>query len=201
MAELARRSGLDPSLLSRLAAKDRATRRAPNLEHVLALARALGVTAPELVAGTDAAGVFSDWLPRSTFEAEVAARLEAQRTHDEARGKLAAAEGELSVVREQLQQAERRASDEARRARAAEARVGELLALNRLQEEDLRIVRHRLDHAEKAWAGLQARFAHVQQQLASAKSAASAAAGLALVGTIVGGVLGHALGSGDADDE
>ncbi|MBK6381781.1 MAG: helix-turn-helix transcriptional regulator [Chitinophagaceae bacterium] len=87
-AVLAQRAELTPSLLSRLTTENLSTRRDPQIEYILALARVLEVAPAELVAGTEAEPILGQWIPRYEFEKEVQARNEAQAEASELRTEL-----------------------------------------------------------------------------------------------------------------
>lgn len=201
LAEVARDADLDPSVVSRLAAKDAGTRREPRLEQVIALARALGTTPAELIEGTDAASIFNDWVPRSQFDQEVSARLAAQRAVSAAEAEVARLEAQLALLRDE----ERRAQDALRtagqRALKAESELtGTLRTVQHLETAN-ETLRMQLEQAERAWADLQARLGSVQKQLTDSKQTAARNAGLALFGTLLGGVLGATIANGAEDDE
>lgn len=63
-AQLAEESDMAPAALSRIVTGERSAR----MEHLLALARALGVTLTELTMGTDASSALRDWIPREEYE-------------------------------------------------------------------------------------------------------------------------------------
>ncbi|MGO8994559.1 MAG: helix-turn-helix domain-containing protein [Polyangiaceae bacterium] len=63
-AQLAEEADMAPAAVSRLVTGERP----PRMEHLLALARALGVTLTELTIGTDAAGALRDWISRDDYE-------------------------------------------------------------------------------------------------------------------------------------
>lgn len=74
-AQLAASAEIDASLLSRLIRGDRDWRP----EHIVALARVFEVSALELVAGTDATSVLSDWVSQIDFDKAERARLLAEQ--------------------------------------------------------------------------------------------------------------------------
>lgn len=201
-AEVARRADLDASVVSRLTSKDDATRREPNLELVLALARVLQVTAAELVDGTDAAGVLAPWVARSMFDREVEARLAAERELAATRGVLAGSEREAAALRDQLGAAEqlgaeqrKHAAEQAMKLVRANAQVSQL-------ETEVSALQASLADAKRQWADLQVRLTSAQQQLTAAQQGAARSAGLAVFGTLLGGLVGAALaGSSDDDDD
>jgi transcriptional regulator with XRE-family HTH domain len=94
-AELAQRTGLDGSLVSKLLTDTDTSRRDPLLEHILSIARALEITPRELVAGTTAEKVLNEWVPRDELEAESKTRAEAQARATNLETELAAASTEI----------------------------------------------------------------------------------------------------------
>lgn len=133
LSELAIQSGIDASVLSRLTAESDATRRPPTLGHILALARALGMTPSELTANTAALDELLEWVPREELDREAEARERAQREASAARAELAAERSRFESLSRNLNvcdRARQRAEAELREAEterdAATARGAEL---------------------------------------------------------------------------
>ena len=81
--ELAEFADLAPAALSRVLSGARELR----MEHVVALAWTLEITLTELVAGTTAAGLVLEWIPRARFEDSERARFDVVRELELARGR------------------------------------------------------------------------------------------------------------------
>ncbi len=203
LAELAERTELAPSLLSKLLTETDAARREPRLEHVLAIARALEVAPRELVLGTVAESLLGEWVPRSEFDEESKARSTAQTQAAEFRTELAGARSEAKTLRstvDRLSQdvavATRRAADvEATARRESTAlRVGresaEAKLASALMERDQALTLARQNYG--AWANARSQVLQMQREVADAKGSASTAWMAALVGTVGGAILGAA---------
>ena len=199
-ADLAKAAGLDPSLVSRLAADSDDARRSPKIEHLIALARALDVLPAELVAGTDAADVLGAWVPRSEYDREARARLDAQVEAAQARTDAAGLRGQIESLRRQIAAtdqakvaAERRAAHAIEQVAAAAAGAEQA----RVERDSALATAQRLE-AERNH--IRAEAASARQQMLAAKGAEARNAGLALFGTLLGGVIGAALASPNDDD-
>lgn len=100
---LAKMSGLSPSWLSRLLTENNEARRKAGIDDILALARALGVTAAELASGTDAESELGRWVPRESFEQEVQARHAAQKEASDLRTQAAGLESQVALLGQELE--------------------------------------------------------------------------------------------------
>jgi len=178
-AALARKAELAPSLLSRLTTENESTRREPQIEHVLALARGLEIAPAELVAGTDAESVLSLWIPREEFEKEVQARHKAQVEAAVLRTDQAGLKRELEALRSELDQMSRQTAQaslgqvEARREQAGlriAAAAAEARLIGAIQERDqaLGLAQRNYD----AWAHAQAWILDLQRQAEASKGTA-----------------------------
>ena len=104
-AALAEKADLGAAVLSRILTGDREI----HFEHVLALARALEVTVPELLSGTDGEAMLREWIPAATFADETNLRAQAQAKAAELQVELTARNAELASVRKHLEEATARA--------------------------------------------------------------------------------------------
>lgn len=206
LADLAERAELAPSLLSKLLTETEAVRREPRLEHVLALARALGVAAPELVAGTSAERLLGEWVPRGQYDEETRARGAAQAEAAVLRTELAGAAGEALALRgsiEELNQAlvsmtQRLATvEDAARRRIAALRAdlgacgAKLLAASQERDQANALAATNYD----AYVGAVRHVEHAMHLLAEAKGSASVAWLTAWLGGISLVVVGAAAAS------
>lgn len=199
LAELAERAELAASLVSKLLTDTEAARREPRLEHILAIARALELPPRELVAGTTAEPLLSEWLPRTELEEESKARTIAQSEAATLRTELAGARTEVQAMKtsvdqvsQELAAATRRTGDveaTARRERVTRETAEAKLA-SALVERDgaLEIARQNY----QAWANARSYLLQLQREVAEAKGSASAGWMAALVGTVGGAILGAA---------
>lgn len=96
--ELADKTELAPAALSRILSGERT----PRMEHLLALAAALDVTVAELIAGTDAADIAGDWVPRGVYEESEGRRIEAERSLAAQAASIHASEAEKRALRTEL---------------------------------------------------------------------------------------------------
>lgn len=101
-AALAKISGLSPSWLSRLLTGNDEARRKAGIDDILALARALEVTAAELAAGTEVEAELGRWVPRESFEQEVQARHGAQKEASELRTQVARLDSQVALMGQEL---------------------------------------------------------------------------------------------------
>lgn len=101
-AALAKASGLSPSWLSRLLTGNDEARRKAGIDDILALARALEVTAAELAAGTEVEAELGRWVPRESFEQEVQARHGAQKEASELRTQVARLDSQVALMGQEL---------------------------------------------------------------------------------------------------
>ena len=200
-AVLAMRAGLTPSLLSRLTTENLSTRRDPQIEHILALARGLEVSPAELVAGTEAEPILGQWIPRDEFEKEVQARNQAQAEASELRTELAGTRSELTTLRNELEQIGQEVTKASQRAAEAEASARrELPALRAAKgaaEAKLAQAMVERDQAladaqqnYRAWANAHSQALNLQRQVAKADGKA-----------VILGVVGAAIGAMVAGDE
>ena len=199
-AVLAQRAELTPSLMSRLTTDNLSTRRDPQIEHILALARALEVAPAELVAGTEAESILGQWIPREELMKEVQARSRAQAEASELRTELAGVRSELGTLRTELEQmgqevarASQRAAEAEASARrelpalraakgAAEAKLAQALA-----ERDQALADAQQNY--RAWANAHSQALNLQRQVANADGKAVI---LGLIGTAVGAMVAGA---------
>lgn len=102
VAQLAEKSDLDASLVSKLLTETDTSRREPRVEHIIAIARALDKTPHELASGTTAEAVLGDWVPRAELEKESAARVQAQARAGNLETELAASRAEVTAAKNEL---------------------------------------------------------------------------------------------------
>jgi len=127
-AALAERAKLSPAMLSRILSAERAVR----MEHLVALASALGVTVAELVSGTSAASVVEEWVPSELLDACQQALARGEHELTVLRAEVRARAAEADTLRNQLAEAEGRVLA----ARAEALRRGaELAEVPHLREE------------------------------------------------------------------
>lgn len=195
-AELAEKAELAPSLVSKLLTESEGSRRDPRVEHILALARAFELTPGLLVAGTTAAGVLSDWIPRIELEAESKLRAEAQseaaRLRTELAGICSEAQtlgGEVERLAENLAKLQGAADHAARESAVELARLRAQVA-SALEERDTALEQARVNYS--AWASVKSHAEQLQRDLRGARKSADTAKALALIGTFGGIVLGSA---------
>jgi transcriptional regulator with XRE-family HTH domain len=175
LAQLAQGTELDASLLSRLTAENDSTRRAPQIEHVFAIARSLGTSPAELVQGTSAASILGEWVRATEYAREAQARAAAQQEATELRSQVAeltavaAARGrECDDLRTRLTGAERALAQAQRERDGLRARQTEV---ERQRQEALATAfRH-----QQLTAAAQAQVENLAQQLQGAKSSATTA--------------------------
>jgi transcriptional regulator with XRE-family HTH domain len=200
ISDLAQRSELEPSLVSKLLTETDAVRRDPRLEHVLVIARALEVGPRELVAGTGAEALLGEWVPRAELEAESLARTQAQTDAAASRTELAGARGESATLTATVAQLTQQLVTSTRR-------LGEVEAANRREQMSLRIAK---DAAEAkflaalkerdlalecarenyfAWANARSQILQMQREVREAKSAVAITA---IVSGIGGAILSAA---------
>jgi transcriptional regulator with XRE-family HTH domain len=132
--ELAEAADLAPAALSRVLSGERELR----MEHLVALAWSLEITLTELVAGTTAAGIVIEWIPRARFEDSEKTRVGALRERDAARADAAARGAEadsltlaVATLNERLDARERELVESRVEAETARAQRRELLQLRR----------------------------------------------------------------------
>lgn len=203
IAELATNAELDASLVSRLLTETESTRREPRLEHVLAIARALGMVPRELVVGTSAEQLLGEWVPRTEFEAESKLRTEAQTEAATLRTDLAGARSEAATLKGTVEQLSGELTVAARRLADAEAtsrremtalRVAKGAAESKLAaavaERDQALAFANQNYA--AWANARSQILQLQREVASANGSAAAGWITALVGTVGGAIIGSA---------
>lgn len=99
IAQLAEATNIEPSHLSRILSDNDSTRRAPQFDHVLAVARALGVRVAELIDGTAITEAAFEWIPRAQFEKESKAREGAQSEATAARDAVASLRAQIDSVK------------------------------------------------------------------------------------------------------
>jgi transcriptional regulator with XRE-family HTH domain len=215
ITQLADDAELAPSLVSKLLTETETSRREPRLEHVLAIARALGAHPREVVLGTTAEPLLGEYLPRDEFDKECAARSEAQAAASEIRMELAGARSELVDLKgtldravEELRVVKRRAADvEAaadRERHAAKAALAASEGKRASAIAEYQRIRGLANQNYAAWANaksmialLQRELTSLRQQVTKANGEASAAWVAALIGTVGGAVLGHAAAEDD----
>lgn len=196
-AVLATRAELTPSLMSRLTTENLSTRRDPQIEHILALARGLEMAPAELVAGTEAEPILGQWIPRDEFEKEVQARNQAQKEASELRTELAGTRSELITLRNELEQMGQEVTKASQRAAEAEASARrELPALRAAKgaaEAKLAQALAERDQAQeaanqnyRAWANAHSQALNLQRQVANADGKAVI---LGLIGTAIGAMV------------
>ena len=196
-ATLAQRAELTPSLLSRLTTENLSTRRDPQIEHILALARGLEVAPAELVADTEAEPILGQWIPREEFMKEVQTRNEAQAEASELRTELAGVRSELKSLTTELEQMSQEVTKASQRAADAEASARrELPALRAAKgaaEAKLAQAIAERDQAQeaanqnyRAWANAHSQALNLQRQVANADGKAVI---LGLIGTAVGAMV------------
>jgi len=196
-AILAQRAELTPSLLSRLTTENLSTRRDPQIEHILALARGLEVAPAELVADTEAEPILGQWIPREEFMKEVQARNEAQAEASELRTELAGVRSELKSLTTELEQMGQEVTKASQRAAEAEAsarrELPTLRAAKGAAEAKLAQAMVERDQAQeaanqnyRAWANAHSQALNLQRQVANADGKAVI---LGLIGTAVGAMV------------
>lgn len=203
IAELGERTELAPSLVSKLLTETDAARREPRLEHVLAIARALELPPRELVLGTGAESLLSEWVPRAEFDAESTARAQAQSEAASLRTELAGVRSEASTQRATVDQVSRDlASTTQRLAEVEAASLGELATLRvaresaeaklaaALAERDRALELARQNY--QAWANARSHVLQLQREVADARGTATVGWITALIGTVGGAILGAA---------
>lgn len=208
LAELAELAELAPSLVSKLLTDTDAARREPRLEHVLAIARALEITPRELVLGTSAESILSDWIPRAELEEESKARSAAQAESARLRTELAGARSEVNSLRSSVDHLSEEAATITRRLGEVEAsarreRTAILTARDSakakleaaLSERDQAIDQAWQNY--RAWANARSYLLQLQREVAEAKGAASIGWLAALVGTVGGVIVGAAAAEPD----
>lgn len=200
-AVLAKRAGLTPSLLSRLITGTESTRREPQLEHILALARGLEIAPAELVAGTEAEHVLGRWIPREEFEKEVQTRLQAQTQCLELRTDLAGLRSELKSLAGELDQTSQEAAKASQREVEARKEQAKLRSERDAAVARLSVALHERDQAWElarrnydAWAQAQTWILHLKRQVDESK-------GAAWLSGLVGAGLGAILANAAADPE
>jgi transcriptional regulator with XRE-family HTH domain len=203
IAELGERTELAPSLISKLLTETDAARREPRLEHVLAIARALGLPPRELVLGTSAESLLGEWVPRAEFEGESAARTNAQSEAAALRTELAGARSEASTQLAMVDQISKELASTTQRLAEVEATSRRKLAAMRVAQESAEarlaaalVERDRaLDLARQnyqAWANARSHVLQLQREVTDARDSATVGWVTALVGTVGGAILGAA---------
>jgi transcriptional regulator with XRE-family HTH domain len=206
-SDLAASADLDPAALSRILAGERS----PRMEHLIAIARGLSVTVSDLVGGTDAESMLSEWVTREQFTACETARLEALAALEIARADLKARLSEIEALRTssslQLGRIETLERDIGRlRGEAEDAKRlrPELLDLRRrhveMESEGKRLTaqvdaygqtlvaaNNRLQQYMRAYEEARSRSVVIQRDLAAAKDGQVGALAL---GALVGGLFG-----------
>ena len=147
--ELAEVADLAPAALSRVLSGERKLR----MEHAIALAWALELTLTELLAGTTAAGIVLEWIPRARFEDSERARTEALRERDVARTDAAARGAEVVSLERSLATLHER----------LDAREREH-AGHRIEVETARAQRHELLRLRQQAAALEAQVERLQTE-------------------------------------
>lgn len=188
--DLAREAGLAPALLSRLLSGERN----PRMDHVSAIARALGVTVIELTEGTAVADVVKEWVPRAEFERADLARADAERDLEVSRAEASALRAEAASLRESVGTLSRRSAEverelakcsaEASRAKHLAAQNGELSGqVHALRSQVASLQAEAAHHREaaeqagqlanrnfSAWQLARSRIAALEADLAKAKN-------------------------------
>ena len=189
LAQLAAQTELEPSLLSRLAAENDASRRGPQIEHIFAIARALEISAADLVTDTAAAVELHDWVPRSAYEEQEKVRVAAQQQAASLRADLASANARAAELRREGEEARRKLAKVEGELREQRGKYIELAAqatVTRNERDDaMRIAKQNYD----ACVAARMKVASLEQQLAGAKGSATtgwALAGLGALTTILG---------------
>lgn len=94
--ELAAAANISPAGFSRILSGERPLR----MDQAVALAKAIGVTVIELVAGTTAKGVVAEWVPRKEYEAADRLRADAEHDLEQANRDVQATKAENGSLRE-----------------------------------------------------------------------------------------------------
>ncbi len=200
LSELAEKSELAPSLVSKLLTETESARREPRLEHVLVIARVLEMPPGELVAGTDAESLLGEWVPRTEFEAESKARITAQADSAKLRTELAGTTAEAKALRNNVEQLSRSLDDATKKLAEVEARArreaGTLRVARDAAESKFQAAMTERDQAWEqartnylAWANANSRVQHLQRELVEAKEVGWLKT---LVGTVGGAIVGAA---------
>jgi transcriptional regulator with XRE-family HTH domain len=196
-AELAKRSELDGSLVSKLLTDSEASRREPRIEHIISIARALGATPRELVAGTTAEAILGEWVPRKELEAESKVRADAQAHVSNLETELAASRAEIRVLKVEVSSLTQRIGDFEV---AAGRQIADLRVANEVAEAKRAAALSQRDHAvqvatdgQAALATAKSHLLQAQREITAARGSASAGWITAFLGTLGGIALGAAV--------
>jgi len=193
-AELAERADLDSSLISKLLTDTDASRRDPRVEHIVSIARALGMTPRELVVGTTAEPVLGEWVPRDELARESEIRAQAQARATNLETNLLATKAELAAMQEEVSALSRRLGDletASQRLRIALHKTEAALAATVSERNNAVNV---ATEGQAALATAKSRLLQAQREISAAQGAASAGWITAVVGTLGGIALGAASG-------
>lgn len=105
--EFARRAGMSQAVVSRIVSGTREI----NMEHAVRIAGVLEITTRELVFGTTAASVLSDWIPTAEFTRLEHERVAVCRELELARAEIAAKNAEISSLKSSLRASEARTAE------------------------------------------------------------------------------------------
>lgn len=111
IGDLAEKAGLNDSLVSKLLTETDDARREPKIEHVLAIARALEISAAKLCENTTAMPTLLEWVPIAELNLEVNARTAAQLEASKLRTQLAGAQAEKVALATLAQSNQRHVAD------------------------------------------------------------------------------------------
>lgn len=198
-AWLAKRSGVDRSLISRIIKNDRV----PTLDTLQALAPALEVDLDQLVKGTDAEDRLTGGthVRRSDYEEAIRELIAFESKSRDLQVQCKTLREELQIAQKARRTAEARRSaleverdDAKKQARDAERR-------SKAIAKELERYKAALQRAMTEFSALQARVAEVQAELAKTRKSSGASAILAGVAAAAGvATLASFLGSDDKDD-
>ncbi len=196
--ELAEFADLAPTAFSRVLSGARELR----MEHVVALAWSLEITLTELVAGTTAAGLVLEWIPRARFEDSERARVDALRELEVVRADAAGRGAEadsltraVATLHERLEAREAELAASSVEVEGARAQRRELLQLRRdttmleahtrRLEKEAQSLKAALDDSQqqaadyrRRWEEIRARSHQLRTDLSTAKSGKLAASAL-----------------------
>lgn len=197
-AELAKRSGVAPSLLSRIASGSRA----PSADVLKWLAPVFGVSVAELVQGTDAEDRLAQIIeraPSTDYEAAIAKLIEFERRATEAEVRVEQCRATLGEERQSGRDARAKAdaADSARR--VAEADLRALRAEHAVRLRELKHAQARLAAVAREYEQLRATVNALRDELASVNKSAKAATLFSSINAAVGVATLATLFGGDAD--
>jgi transcriptional regulator with XRE-family HTH domain len=194
LSELADAADLPLTVVSRLLTDTDGVRRKPNVEHLFALARALGVAPRQLVHGTDAATTLAEWAPQSELDAEANERAKAQAGATRLRTELAGMTAKVKALEAALAATQKKHGEAMVSATNARielfSRTAERDAAIRERDQLQQIAQTNYD----AWRIASEAATRLEREVANAQSSASTAWICAAVGTATGTIVGAMAG-------